>query len=170
MWTASWHYFWYHYYHAFAQDGTTTFSQRCLLCGVCNDLVFVSSFNSYVTGPLSFISIIGIQTFSGSLRRACYLQPTLGEPELLVGSDDSPQTCGGHINATTLQISGYLSLSNQTISDGKGYICPLGQICKERENPLNNIESFDTIYFAALQVIIIASANGVSFLPLNLRI
>ncbi|KAH8826844.1 Ion transport protein-domain-containing protein [Flagelloscypha sp. PMI_526] len=136
-------------------SGTTTImhslkTARPLLASVAYFVVFA----------MILFSIIGIQTFSGSLRRACYLQPTLGEPELLVGSDDSPQTCGGHINSTTLQISGYLSLSNQTISDGKGYICPLGQICKERENPLNNIESFDTIYFAALQVIIIASANG----------
>jgi hypothetical protein len=29
-------------------------------------------------------------------------------------------------------------------------------------NPYNNIESFDTVYYAALQVFIVASANGVS--------
>jgi len=34
---------------------------------------------------------------------------------------------------------------------------------QEQENPNNNVESFDTIYYAALQVIIVASCNGVSY-------
>lgn len=33
---------------------------------------------------------------------------------------------------------------------------------QEGENPYSNIESFDTIYYAVLQVIIVAGANGVS--------
>ena len=32
---------------------------------------------------------------------------------------------------------------------------------KEASNPNSNLQSFDTIYFAALEVIIVASANGV---------
>ena len=32
---------------------------------------------------------------------------------------------------------------------------------QEEQNPYENIESFDTIYFSALQVVIVASANGV---------
>lgn len=37
-------------------------------------------------------------------------------------------------------------------------------LTQEQENPYSNVESFDTIYYAALQVIIVASANGVSTL------
>lgn len=33
---------------------------------------------------------------------------------------------------------------------------------QESTNPQSNIESFDAIYYAALQVIIVAGANGVS--------
>lgn len=33
---------------------------------------------------------------------------------------------------------------------------------QEQENPSNNVESFDAIHYAALQVVIVASANGVS--------
>jgi hypothetical protein len=34
---------------------------------------------------------------------------------------------------------------------------------KETVNPKENLESFDAIHYAALQVFIIATANGVSF-------
>jgi len=33
---------------------------------------------------------------------------------------------------------------------------------QEALNPHSNIQSFDAIYYAALQVVIVASANGVS--------
>ena len=33
---------------------------------------------------------------------------------------------------------------------------------QEAANPQSNIESFDAIYYAALQVVIVAGANGVS--------
>lgn len=36
---------------------------------------------------------------------------------------------------------------------------------QEAANPQSNIESFDAIYYAALQVIIVAGANGVSGSP-----
>jgi len=34
---------------------------------------------------------------------------------------------------------------------------------QEGENPNDNIESFDAIWYSALQVVITATANGVSF-------
>ena len=43
----------------------------------------------------------------------------------------------------------------------QGYVCPLGQICLEDENPESGLESFDTVYQSALQVFVVASANGV---------
>jgi hypothetical protein len=80
----------------------------------------------------------------------------LGEQEVQL----SEQFCGGHINATTLLPSPYLTAEG-TPGDLKGFICPLGQLCKETSNPNLNTESFDNIYSAALQVVIVASANGV---------
>ena len=60
----------------------------------------------------------------------------------------------------------------------KGYICPIGQVCKacqpleqicvpystiyqEGDNPFNNIESYDNFFYAALQVAIISTQTGV---------
>ena len=63
----------------------------------------------------------------------------------------------------------------------KGYICPIGQVCKvcqsfewqlrtprsmtpqEGDNPFNNIESYDNFFYAALQVAIISTQSGVRF-------
>lgn len=74
-------------------------------------------------------SIIGIQSFKGSFRRTCHLSATLGE-------DDIPldQNCGGYIDPTTLQPVGYLDASGVNAAV-KGYICPLGQVCKVRVLP-----------------------------------
>ena len=71
--------------------------------------------------------IIGIQSFNGSLRRTCYFQPTLGEQEIPIPT----QFCGGHIDPTTLNVTSYVPVaSNRTDPHIKGFICPLGQICK----------------------------------------
>jgi hypothetical protein len=39
---------------------------------------------------------------------------------------------------------------------------------QEQQNPDNNVESFDAIYYAVLQVIITAAANGVCISPVLL--
>uniref|UniRef100_D8Q6Y7 Calcium-channel protein CCH1 n=1 Tax=Schizophyllum commune (strain H4-8 / FGSC 9210) TaxID=578458 RepID=D8Q6Y7_SCHCM len=112
-----------------------------------------------------YVSIIGVQSFSGSLRRACYLQPVLGEDEMQL--DDT--TCGGYVDPDTLNEVPYIMQDGQHSNTVKGYVCPLGQICRESDhNPYSNIESFDTIYYAALQVTIVASANGWTPLMYNM--
>lgn len=73
---------------------------------------------------------------------------------------------------------GFIDRFNRTTDGSKGFICPLGQICQvcvfiscilgvsltllqeSSENPHNNGEQFDNILGAALQIVIIASANG----------
>ncbi|PFH47046.1 hypothetical protein AMATHDRAFT_77384 [Amanita thiersii Skay4041] len=115
----------------------------------------------FVLFAMILFSIIGVQAFRGSLRRSCWLTPIGGEEELELGS----QFCGGHINSTTFQVSGYVRIDGSIAPTTKGFICPLGQLCKagyipEADNPNNDVESFDTIYNAALQIIIISSANG----------
>ncbi|KAJ7583970.1 Ion transport protein-domain-containing protein [Mycena floridula] len=110
----------------------------------------------FVLFAMVLFSIIGTQAFNGSFRRVCHLSPILGEPEIALD-----QFCGGQIDPVTLNATGYWSSDGTQIFASKGYICPLGQTCKEdANNPNDNVESFDTIYYAALQVVIVASANG----------
>ncbi|KAH9475037.1 Calcium-channel protein cch1 [Psilocybe cubensis] len=110
----------------------------------------------FVLFAMVLFSIIGVQSFNGSLRRTCVISPTLGEgPHLRDG-----QFCGGYIDPVTLNATGYLQQDNSTTTSPKGYICPLGQVCMEISNPKMGIESFDAIYYSALQVIIVATANG----------
>ncbi|KAA1473328.1 hypothetical protein DENSPDRAFT_779605 [Dentipellis sp. KUC8613] len=109
----------------------------------------------FVLFAMVIFSIVGVQSFNGSLRRSCFLQPTLGEQEIQLDG----QACGGYIDPQSLNVTGYI-MKDGAIGASKGYICPLGQVCKEEDNPESGIESFDTIYFAALQVVIVASANG----------
>ncbi|KAJ6602707.1 Ion transport protein-domain-containing protein [Mycena vulgaris] len=109
----------------------------------------------FVLFAMALFSVIGVQAFKGSLRRTCVLGATGGEPPTVLDT----QFCGGWIDPGTLNKTGYVKLDGGISSTFKGYICPLGQTCKEAANPLG-VESFDTIYFAVLQVVIVASANG----------
>ncbi|KAJ3901512.1 Ion transport protein-domain-containing protein [Lentinula edodes] len=157
-------------------SGTTTIihslkTARPLLANVALFVLFAMILFSYVLN-IFIISenptcprVIGIQSFKGSLRRNCFLLPVNGETQQQL----SDQFCGGHINDTTLVANSYILL-NGSVSEytAKGYICPLGQICQETENPEGNIESFDTIYYAALQIVVTASANSWSGLMYNI--
>lgn len=86
------------------------------------------SLGASISMLLTFVccSIIGIQSFNGSLRRSCYLAPTLGEPEAKLSN-----FCGGSIDPTTLSVVPYITRDGGNGSV-KGYICPLGQVCKVR--------------------------------------
>ncbi|KAG2356552.1 Ion transport protein-domain-containing protein, partial [Suillus spraguei] len=131
-------------------SGTTTIMHslkiaRPLLTNVAYFVVFAAV----------LFSIIGIQSFKGSFRRKCYLQPTLGENQT-----QTTQSCGGYIEPSTLNVSPYLQLDGTPGPAFKGFICPLGQVCQEGNNPYNGIQSFDNIYYAALQVVVVTSANG----------
>ncbi|KAH7908813.1 Ion transport protein-domain-containing protein [Hygrophoropsis aurantiaca] len=108
----------------------------------------------FVLFAIVLFSIIGVQSFKGSFRRTCTLLSTQGEQPTTLN-----QFCGGYINATTLQVAPYLLADGSVGDTAKGYICPIGQICQEGQNPNQGVQSFDTVYYAALQVIVIASAN-----------
>ena len=75
----------------------------------------------------SLTRIIGTQTFKGSFRRSCYLQPTLGEPETQLS-----QVCGGYIDPGNFSIMPYITEDRRNVTI-KGYICPVGQVCKVRQ-------------------------------------
>ncbi|EPS97893.1 hypothetical protein FOMPIDRAFT_1127618 [Fomitopsis schrenkii] len=117
----------------------------------------------FVFYAMILFSIIGIQSFKGSYLRSCNLLPALGE-----NTTDLGQNCGAYVNATTLEVMGYLK-QDGTYGPAKGYTCPAGQICMEDQtNPYGNLESFDTIYYSALQVFIVVSANGWSPIMYNM--
>lgn len=113
----------------------------------------------FVLFAIVLFSIIGVQSFAGSLRRTCVLQPTLGEVAIPLR-----QFCGGHIDPATLVPTGFLLRDGRSSNIVKGFICPLGQVCQQRDNPQQGLESFDAIWFSVLQVIIVASANSWSSL------
>ncbi|KAG1784890.1 uncharacterized protein HD556DRAFT_1314690 [Suillus plorans] len=98
-------------------SGTTTIMQslkitRPLLTNVAYFVVFAAV----------LFSIIGIQSFKGSFRRNCYLQPTLGENQTQI-----TQYCSGYIDPGTLKAIPYLQLDGISDSAVEGYICPLEQ-------------------------------------------
>ncbi|EKM51356.1 uncharacterized protein PHACADRAFT_263446 [Phanerochaete carnosa HHB-10118-sp] len=110
----------------------------------------------FVLFAMVMFSIIGIQSFEGSFRRSCHLLPTGGEDNIDLG-----QQCGAYIDPNTLDVVPYISLENTTHTNVKGFVCPLGQVCMENPgNPETGVESFDTIYYSALQVFIVSSSNG----------
>ncbi|KAF7416082.1 calcium channel protein [Pleurotus ostreatus] len=118
----------------------------------------------FVLFAMVLFSIIGIQSFKGSLRRTCFVQATDTPSTLGVIIAEEIQLegrfCGAFIDPTTLERVPYLLLNGENAPAPKGYTCPLGQVCKEDQNPESGVQGFDTIYMAALQVLIVASANG----------
>ncbi|KAG9004060.1 calcium channel protein [Tulasnella sp. JGI-2019a] len=132
-------------------NGTTTIMRSLKIAGPL--LVNVAMF---VLFAVLLFSIVGVQSFKGSMRRNCQL-----------GNLTLPNFCGGQVeyNASNTdnpyQTTGYYTEEGVRTSSAKGYICPLGLTCQEQSsNPNLNIQSFDNIFYGALQVVIIAGANG----------
>ncbi|EIW66778.1 hypothetical protein TREMEDRAFT_40774 [Tremella mesenterica DSM 1558] len=101
-------------------------------------------------------SIIGVQSFRGSFRRQCVLtNPFNGSDTVQTG-----QACGGWLNVSGEVVS-YLNLDGSVADQGsKGYICPMNEVCQTLStNPNGNAQSFDNIFAALVQVIVISSVN-----------
>ncbi|KAH8919447.1 hypothetical protein BT69DRAFT_1246450 [Atractiella rhizophila] len=132
-------------------SGTSTILQSLKVAGP--QLVNVAFF---VFFAVILFSIIGVQSFKGSLKRNCVWI----DPENQANLTLENQFCGGHIDPETGLEVGYLPKGeNVPVEGGKGFICPLGQLCIEATNPNNGTQSFDHIFAASLQVIVISSAN-----------
>ncbi|KAG8959952.1 calcium channel protein [Tulasnella sp. 419] len=132
-------------------SGTTTIMRSLKTAGPL--LVNVAAF---VLFAVILFSIIGVQAFKGSFRRTCQLMPSDSSGEPI----DLGQNCGGYIDPITLAPTGAIDQSGETIASPKGFICPLGQQCIEAaSNPHSNVQSFDNIFFGALQVFIVAGVN-----------
>ena len=70
------------------------------------------------------------------------------------------QRCGGSLASNGTQLpfvqSGGAVFADET---PKGFICPSGQLCIEIDNPNAGTTSFDNIFAAALQVVVVISIN-----------
>ncbi|WVQ96668.1 hypothetical protein IAU59_003774 [Kwoniella sp. CBS 9459] len=133
-------------------SGTTTILHSLKRAGPM--LITVAYFLIFAAG---IFSIIGVQSFRGSFRRACILT----DPQNATNQITLERQCGGYLDPETLLNVPYLDSDGDpsTISP-KGYICPLGQICMTTdENPNNGVNSFDNVFASLVQVIIIVSVN-----------
>ncbi|GAA5943198.1 hypothetical protein JCM10213_006241 [Rhodosporidiobolus nylandii] len=111
----------------------------------------------FVAFAMVLFSIIGVQAFRGSYLRTCqWIDPD----GLLANVTASDQHCGGFIDATTGNQTGYLKSNYEPSGDPpKGFICGAPSVCVETENPAGGAFSFDNIFGSLMQVFIIASAN-----------
>ncbi|WWC62542.1 uncharacterized protein I303_105138 [Kwoniella dejecticola CBS 10117] len=133
-------------------SGTTTILHSLKRAGPM--LITVAYFLIFAAG---IFSIIGVQSFKGSFRRVC----TFTDPNNATNEVVLEQQCGGSLDPDTLLQLPYLNLDGSPSSiSPKGYICPLGQLCKTADdNPNNGVSGFDNIFQSLVQVIIICSIN-----------
>ena len=122
-------------------------------------LVNVSFFTVFA---LLLFSVIGTQSFKGSYRRQC-VWVSEWNPNSFAGSSNTSLgvICGSYTDFTTGQVHGHLRADGTQFSkEGKGYQCPLGQICLEAENGEGGAQGFDNIFLSLLETVIMISANG----------
>lgn len=143
-------------YLAIAQEGWSAASKCRVFCGIRHDLVQVCQLHRLEPACLSYRSIIGIQSFKGSFRRECVWIDPENAANFSTG-----QTCGGSILPDGNQTSFFNEFSDVSVNtSAKGYLCPVGQLCIEGENPYNGTVSYDNIAAAALQIVVIISNNN----------
>ncbi|RIA89873.1 Ion transport protein [Glomus cerebriforme] len=113
-------------------------------------LVNVTSFVGFF---FILLSIIGVQAFKGSLSRRCVWKD-LNDP--LNDFQHTDQYCGGWMD-----IDGSIrSVGSSASLGGKGFICPIGQVCEEVENPAGGLASFDNVFFSMILVFVISTTQN----------
>lgn len=114
----------------------------------------------FVLFAIVLFSIIGVQSFQGSLRRSCYVVDATRDPSTVVSLSRS---CGGWYDSTLGANRGYFSiddLNGEELAGPKGFICPgPDQMCIQDDENQETGQSFDNVLAAAQQVVVIASAN-----------
>lgn len=105
---------------------------------------------------LVLFSIIGVQSFKGSFARTCVWIDPANQQNMTFPN----QRCGGSYASDGSKLS-FVQASDHTFADedSKGFLCPFGQLCIEMENPNNGTTSFDNVFAAAMQVVIVMSVN-----------
>jgi hypothetical protein len=101
-------------------------------------------------------SIVGVQSFKSSMRRNCVWQGEVPTQDFV----NSDQFCGGHILANGVR-EGYRVPAGRPPGpdNGKGFLCPVGSLCVEADNPENGTKSFDDILQSLELVFVIMSSN-----------
>lgn len=142
---------------------------RTVLHVIKTAIPFLQNVVIFIAFFIGVWTLIGVQSFNGSLRRVCKY-----------GDVITSQNCGSHINATTYAVEPYLRLisPNGTMAHQttiKGYTCPAGSICVEMRTFFSNgsfadlaNRSFDNFFNALEIVLIIMSNNG--FTPIMYQI
>jgi hypothetical protein len=90
------------------------------------------------------------------MKRNCVWQNKDGGDNYTNGN----QFCGGHLLEGNIR-QGYITLPGRPKGpdDGKGFLCPVGSLCVEGENPFNDTKSFDNILQSLELVFVIMSSN-----------
>ncbi|CAB4398324.1 unnamed protein product [Rhizophagus irregularis] len=113
-------------------------------------LVNVTSFIGFF---FILLSIIGVQAFKGSFSRRCVWKDINNPSNVYLHED---QYCGGWMDIDgsikSVGVSGSLG--------GKGFICPIGQICEEVGNPSGGLASFDNVFFSMILVFVISTIQN----------
>jgi hypothetical protein len=101
-------------------------------------------------------SIVGVQSFKSSMRRTCVWQGQGNEANFT----NADQFCGGHLLPNG-EREGYRIPDGRQPgpAKGKGFLCPVGSLCVEAENPENGTKSFDNIVQSLELVFVIMSSN-----------
>lgn len=116
----------------------------------------------FIVYCMLLFAVIGIQSFKGSYRRHCVW---IGDYNNEQGQNYTlQQLCGGSVDPEdSSRHIGAISFGEQVASSDtpKGFICPFGQLCMEQpKNPFNNVQSFDNVFAALVEVAVIMSLNG----------
>lgn len=115
-------------------------------------------------------AIIGVQSFKSSFSRQCvWLDPTDPFNASKAFVQDG-QFCGGYLNDSTGKSEPWVIADTYTdlssyhtgTENAKGYICPRGSLCLQRENPYNDTVHFDDIVHSLELVFVVMSANTFS--------
>jgi hypothetical protein len=123
-------------------------------------LVNVTYFTAFA---MLLFSIIGIQSFRGSYRRQCvWLGDAVAGPAASPGTNYTlTQICGGYFDPSQGRRLGFTDTAGNLLrGEPKGYICPAGLVCVQGENPEGGTLSFDNIFAALMQVVVVISSNN----------
>ncbi|KAL4886544.1 Ion transport protein-domain-containing protein [Aspergillus karnatakaensis] len=114
-------------------------------------------------------AIVGIQSFKSSFRRTCVWVGTEYNQDNFTMNDPfgSLQFCGGWLDDTGTQRPWIRSDNIESDAKPKGFICPIGSLCVEGDNPYNGTMSFDNILNSLELVFVIMSSNTFTDLLYN---
>ncbi|KAK9474675.1 Ion transport protein-domain-containing protein [Dipodascopsis tothii] len=105
-------------------------------------------------------AVVGVQAFSGSLRRQCVWVDPLGVQDNYTWT---LQFCGGYEDPLDpARALPFVYEDGRRSSQTKGFICPAPSVCVSAANPYNNTVSFDNIANSLELTFVLMGENGFS--------